>query len=169
METINDRFALLRKACNKTQKDFAEVLGLSQPAINGMENGKREILDRHLLMLQNWKEYHVNIDWLKTGEGEMFLMDEGDALEALRIAYDLTDLQFDIVATFVRMAPADREIMLDFMRGVMDRQRAREAETEEARIEREAAEEAEEYRKQLIREKTAAVSSVSSDAGEKMA
>ena len=154
METINDRFALLRKACNKTQKDFAEVLGLSQPAINGMENGKREILDRHLLMLQNWKEYHVNIDWLKTGEGEMFLMDEGDALEALRIAYELTDLQFDIVATFVRMAPADREIMLNFMRGVMDRQRAREAE---------------EYRKQLIREKTAAVSSVSSDAGEKMA
>lgn len=169
METINERFVMLRKACKKNQTDFGEIMGLSQSAITDIETGRRAVLDRHLLMLKNWKEYHVNIDWLKTGEGEMFLMDEGDALEALRIAYELTDLQFDIVATFVRMAPADREIMLNFMRGVMDRQRAREAETEEARIEREAAEEAEEYRKQLIREKTAAVSSVSSDAGEKMA
>jgi len=166
--TINERLILLRKTCKKTQSEMGAIIGISQSALADIESGRHGVLDRHLLMLQNWKEYHVNIDWLKTGEGEMFLMDEGDALEALRIAYDLTDLQFDIVATFVRMAPADREIMLNFMRGVMDRQRAREAETEEARIEREAAEEAEEYRKQLIREKTAAVSSVSSDAGEKI-
>lgn len=72
MDTINDRFKILRKACNKSQEEFGKILGLSKSGVSDIENGRRNVTDQHLIMLSNWQEKPININWLKTGKGEAF-------------------------------------------------------------------------------------------------
>ena len=72
MDSINVRFKELRKACNKTQEDMGHILGLSRSGISEIESGRRSVTEQHLIMLKNWDEKPINIEWLRTGQGEMF-------------------------------------------------------------------------------------------------
>lgn len=72
MDEINVRFKELRKACNKTQEEWGKILGITRSGESEIENGRRKVTDKHLIMLGNWTEKNINIDWLKTGKGEMF-------------------------------------------------------------------------------------------------
>lgn len=118
MENINQRFAELRKACKKNQVSFGKVLGLSRSGITDIESGRRNVTEKHLVMLSNWDEYNVNIDWLRTGKGEMFLQTETDALEMIRKEYHLTDAQFRFVSKFLRLPESEKDIIFNFLESV---------------------------------------------------
>lgn len=77
MESINTRFKLLRKACNKTQTEWGKILGLSVSGVSEIESGRRNVTEQHIIMLSNWNEQHINIDWLRNGgsENDMFKAD----------------------------------------------------------------------------------------------
>lgn len=72
METINERFKLLRKECRKNQTEWGKILGIQTSGVSDIESGRRNVTEQHLIMLSNWKEYQVNMDWLRTGQGEKF-------------------------------------------------------------------------------------------------
>lgn len=72
MNSINDRFKELRIACKKSQDEWGKILGISKSGISDIENGRRNVTDQHLIMLGNWAEFPVNIEYLRTGTGEMF-------------------------------------------------------------------------------------------------
>lgn len=72
METINARFKELRIECQKSQEQWGALLGLTKSGVSDIERGRRNVTDQHLIMLSNWKEKRINIDWLKTGEGKKF-------------------------------------------------------------------------------------------------
>lgn len=118
MDAINERFIELRKACKKNQSDFAKVLGLSRSGVCAIETGQRNVTEKHLIMLSNWDEYNVNIDWLRTGNGEMFLPTETDTLEKIRQEYKLTDMQFKLVSNFLRLPESEKEIISNFLSSV---------------------------------------------------
>ena len=64
VKQIRDHFDLSRAA-------FGERLGVSGDVINNIERGRvpmKELLISHLC-----DEYRVNEEWLRTGEGEMFI------------------------------------------------------------------------------------------------
>lgn len=67
METINNRFKVLRKACEKTQSEWGKILGISTSGISDIESGRRNVTEQHIIMLSNWREKHINIDWLRNG------------------------------------------------------------------------------------------------------
>ena len=120
MEEINIRFKELRKACRKNQIDFGKALGISSSGVANIETGQRKVTEKHLLMLSNWDEYHVNVDWLRTGKGEMFLPDETDVLEAIKKEYRLTDQQFKFVSNFLRLPEHEKDIIFSFLQSVFD-------------------------------------------------
>ena len=122
VKEINVRFKKLRKTCKKTQTDFGKILGISSSGIANIETGQRSVTEKHLIMLSNWEEYHVNIDWLRTGEGEMFLPDETDILEAIRKEYHLTDAQFKFVSNFLRLPESEKNILFNFLQSVFEDQ-----------------------------------------------
>lgn len=134
MDAINERFIELRKACKKNQSEFAKVLGLSRSGITAIETGQRNVTDKHLIMLSNWDEYNVNVDWLRTGNGEMFLPNETDTLEAVRQEYRLTDQQFKFVSNFLRLPENEKDIIFNFLQSVFDNG---SVETVEDKIEKE--------------------------------
>ena len=118
MDAINERFIELRKVCKKTQTDFGKVLGISVSGISAIETGQRSVTEKHLIMLSNWDEYNVNIDWLRTGKGDMFLPDETDTLELIRKEYGLTDTQFKFVANFLRLPENEKDIIFNFLESI---------------------------------------------------
>ena len=67
---MNERMKELRKALGLTLEKFGERVGVSKTAINKIENGTNNVSDRMLLSV--CKEFNVNDEWLRTGEGEMF-------------------------------------------------------------------------------------------------
>ena len=72
--SIHQRFKELRKFLKLTQKEMAEAIGKKDySAIQKYENGRLNITDGVLLNLQ--EKFNVNIDWMRTGEGSMFLSD----------------------------------------------------------------------------------------------
>lgn len=115
MEAINERLIQLRKACRKNQADFGKAIGLARSGVAAIESGQRKVTEKHLIMLSNWDEYNVNIDWLRTGSGEMFLPVETDALEKIRQEYHLTDRQFKFVSTFLRMPEREKDMVFNFL------------------------------------------------------
>ena len=72
MQSINERFRNLRIACDKSQEEFGKILGLSRSGVSEIESGRRNVTEQHLIMLKNWAEKSVNIEWIRTGKGEMF-------------------------------------------------------------------------------------------------
>lgn len=70
---IKDRFKSVRKNLRLTQKELADKLNKDVTTIQYYEYGKLNITDGILLNLQ--EKFNVNIDWMRTGEGEMFLSD----------------------------------------------------------------------------------------------
>lgn len=66
-----ERIKILRKTLKLTQQAFAETLGLSRDTIANVEGGRIEIKD--IFILSICREFNVNENWLRTGEGEMFI------------------------------------------------------------------------------------------------
>ena len=71
--TVNQRFALVRKTLKMTQRDFAEKISVATGYIASMEIGDRKVNPRIMKLVS--AIFNVNINWLETGEGEMFNID----------------------------------------------------------------------------------------------
>lgn len=78
MSTINERVKELRKIKKLTTEKFGNSLGVSRAAISNIENGNRRVTDQMFTSI--CREYGVNPDWLRTGEGEMFSGDQEEYL-----------------------------------------------------------------------------------------
>lgn len=68
---MKDRLKLLRKTLDLTQQEFAEALGIKRNTIATYEIGRNEPIDAVVQLICN--KYNVNEQWLRTGEGEMFI------------------------------------------------------------------------------------------------
>ena len=86
MEEIKDRIKKIRKEKKMTQEDFSKKLGLARNSIANYEIGRRE--PTNAIIVSICREFDVNEEWLRTGEGEMFIqIPEEDETAAL--VYDL--------------------------------------------------------------------------------
>lgn len=66
-----ERVKELRKALGLTMEKFGNRLGVTKVAISNIERGNRKLTEQMLRSI--CREFDVNEDWLRTGEGEMFL------------------------------------------------------------------------------------------------
>ena len=112
---MRERIKLLRKLLNLNQTDFGNKIGVKQSTITGYETGIREPLDSVILSI--CREFNVNENWLRTGEGEMFHQlpedDEvaiyvSDLLEETNPFYDLI---LDIMKSYQKLDPTSKEVI----------------------------------------------------------
>lgn len=68
---IYQRFREIRKVLKMTQTEFGKQLGKTMRAIQNYESGERNI-NNDIIMILNEK-FNINIHWLYTGTGSMFL------------------------------------------------------------------------------------------------
>lgn len=127
METINDRFKQLRKACHKTQDEFAKIFGMSSSGICDIEKGRNNVTEKHMIMLSNWNERRINIEWLKTGKGgpnAMFLeIPESDEYrEAAKMISQENDIDaMNAVIEYWKLDPSSKKAVWNFIRNLSNR------------------------------------------------
>lgn len=67
---MNERLKRLRRELNITQQEFADRIGIKRSTMATYESGRNEPIDAVISLI--CREFDVNEDWLKTGDGEMF-------------------------------------------------------------------------------------------------
>ena len=104
--TENDRIKEARKSLGLTQDKFGERLGVGRSAISNIEAGSRGVTDQ--LRLSVCREFNVNEDWLRTGEGSMFSEPNEDE-EITKflgdILTDKPDFRRRLISVLSRMTP----------------------------------------------------------------
>ena len=68
---MNERIIELRKSLNLSQTDFGKQIGISKSSISDIEIGRISISERTIISICS--KFNVNEEWLKTGNGNMFL------------------------------------------------------------------------------------------------
>lgn len=68
---MNERIKEVRTALKLSRAAFGEQLGCSGDVINNAERGRAALTDMFIMHI--CKTFNVNEEWLRTGNGEMFL------------------------------------------------------------------------------------------------
>ena len=68
---LNERLKLLRKELHITLDQFGERVGVTKSAISNIENGNRSLTEQMIKSI--CREFDVNEEWLRNGEGSMFV------------------------------------------------------------------------------------------------
>lgn len=67
---MNNRIRDIRLKLGMNQSEFSSRIGIGQAALSAIEKGIRNITERTIKDI--CREFTVNEDWLRSGEGEMF-------------------------------------------------------------------------------------------------
>ncbi len=84
---MNERTKELRKKLGLTLEEFGKRLGVTKSAISNIENGNRNLTD--LMIVSICREFDVSEEWLRFGDGEMFVPKTGNQT--------LTDFLSDLI------------------------------------------------------------------------
>jgi transcriptional regulator with XRE-family HTH domain len=68
--TINERIKEIRLALNKSQREFAKSVYISNGYLSEIETGHKEVKARLIHIIAS--TFSVNTHWLLSGEGNMF-------------------------------------------------------------------------------------------------
>lgn len=78
---INDRVRLVRESAGLTRAQFAERLGISASEVTNVEFAKiKNMASKESLFRSIATEFGVSLDWIKTGEGDMYGADPHDEI-----------------------------------------------------------------------------------------
>ena len=83
--TVNERLALARKTLKLTQREFARKISVATGFIASMEIGNRKVNPRIMKLISSI--FNINLQWLETGEGEMFYTDTEKEIEEIISLY----------------------------------------------------------------------------------
>lgn len=71
MMLLGERIKKVRKSLDLTQQEFCHRIGLKRNSISLVESGKRNISNQAILAI--CREFNVSEEWLRTGNGDMFI------------------------------------------------------------------------------------------------
>lgn len=101
---MNERLKKLRKTLELTQQEFADKLRVPRNTIGGYEVGKSNPSDAAVNNICN--TFNVNENWLRTGEGEMFIEMTRDEEIAAFVAKTLHSEEDSFKKRFISMLSA---------------------------------------------------------------
>lgn len=112
---MNERIKKLRRALELTQKEFASRLGIKQNTIAKYETNRGNPTVAVISLI--CREFNVNEEWLRTGNGSMFKASEESAVSKLCREVHASVIEAGIIRAYFRIPP---EIRDTFMRRLME-------------------------------------------------
>ncbi len=160
-DNIGARIAAIIKALNMKKVHFAERLKIDQSYVTQLTNGRRSPSER--LISTICREFNVDENWLRTGEGEMFLETPDTAMGQLAKELGLDEFMQGVVSEYLKLNEEQRTVVRNFVYKIAE-QPIKEpavptlAPAHTPTIEEEARSEAEEYYREILEEKKRAAS-----------
>lgn len=116
--TIGERIKAVRQAKDMTQEDFSQKLGTARNTIANYEIGRREPMEATIKSI--CREFNVNYDWLKDGEGDMFDAVPETLVDELGQEFNLDDLDRRIILGYLQLPEADRGAIKRYIQGLFE-------------------------------------------------
>ena len=116
---MNERIKELRKELGLSQEAFAGRIGLKGSAVSLIESGRRNITDQVVLAI--CREFSVNEDWLRTGNGSMFMELSRAELAAKIVGNALGSNDEFVINTFIalgQLTPAEWGVIKKFVKKI---------------------------------------------------
>ena len=121
---MNKRVKEVRKALGLTLEKFGERVGMKKSGLSQVENGSNSVSNQ--LFSAIVREFNVNEQWLRTGEGEMFAAasthdqvehivqqalkgNDDFRIQVFTALGEMTDAEWDLVRNFVRKIKLEDE------------------------------------------------------------
>lgn len=115
---MNTRIKEVREAKGLSQADFAEMLNLKRNSISLIEVGKRNPSDRTIVDICD--TFNVSEEWLRTGEGEMFVEIPSSTMDQLKKEFNLDDFSYNLVYQYLKLDADQRQAVRDFFYNVVE-------------------------------------------------
>ena len=117
---MGERVRELRKALGLTLEAFGEKVGVGKSAVSRLEKGTNNLTEQMILAI--CREFNVNEEWLRSGEGEMFLKLDRET-EIARLTRDLLLEEEDsfknrVIAVLAKLTPEQWEVLSEIAEGL---------------------------------------------------
>ena len=116
---MNERIKILRKKLNLTQQQFADKIKVKRNTVATYEMGRSIPSDSAIALI--CKTFHVNEEWIRSGNGEMFeeVPEEDEKAAFVSSLLDAENDPFykiieEIMRTFDQLSPKSQEAIRDF-------------------------------------------------------
>lgn len=109
---MNERLKELRNYLGLSQEAFGETVGVTKAAISRIESGINSLSDRMILSIVT--QHKVNEDWLRTGNGEMFMQlseDEELAFYIAKITNGSDKFKIDFIKKICLFSEAEWDVL----------------------------------------------------------
>ncbi|NBK19166.1 helix-turn-helix transcriptional regulator [uncultured Oscillibacter sp.] len=109
---MGERVKALREKLGITQEEFSQRLGTTRNTITNYEANRRAPMDATIKSI--CREFDVNEEWLRTGEGEMFTqMSRTDEISAFvgNILRGEPDFRQKFISVLARMTPDEWQLL----------------------------------------------------------
>ena len=121
MATINERIKALRGTLGMKQVDFANKISRTQAVFSKYESGAIAITDRTIADI--CREFNVNEQWLRTGEGPMFKqqsdIDNQLAAEVAKLIQSEDEFTKKLIHAYLSLPDDAKDKVKDFVTALM--------------------------------------------------
>lgn len=121
MATINERIKALRGTLGMKQVDFANKISRTQAVFSKYESGAIAITDRTIADI--CREFNVNEQWLRTGEGPMFKqqsdIDNQLAAEVAKLIQSEDEFTKKLIHAYLSLPDDAKDKVRDFVTALM--------------------------------------------------
>lgn len=116
---MKDRIREVREHFGLSMEKFGSRIGIGKASISLLESGKNNPSIQTIALI--CREFGVNEQWLRTGEGKMFEQTRASVLDRLSTEYDLSREQRSVIEAFLDLDPQERDVILKYVHNVFDR------------------------------------------------
>lgn len=111
MDSINTRVKELRKTLGISAQRFADAVAVTRPAISHIESGKNNVSDQMLKAI--CREFNVNEEWLRTGEGDVFKENADISFDDLIATQEIDPLESQILKAYFSLDKDIRKTLIE--------------------------------------------------------
>ena len=116
---MKDRIREVREHFGLSMEKFGSRIGIGKASISLLESGKNNPSVQTITLI--CREFGVNEQWLRTGEGEMLEQTRASVLDRLSTEFDLSREQRSVIEAFLDLDPQERDVILKYVHNVFDR------------------------------------------------
>jgi DNA-binding XRE family transcriptional regulator len=115
---LNERIRAVRKHFTLTQTEFGARLGVSRSVVNNWE--RTVVVPPGTVCKAVCAEFSVNEQWLRTGDGKMFIDGEESLIARLVKQHNLDFSDRKILECYIALPESHREVIRNFIRNLSE-------------------------------------------------
>lgn len=101
MDSMKDRIKLIREQNKLSQEDFGNRIKIKRSAVSKIESGLNNPSDQTIALICS--EFSINENWLRTGDGEMFsLQEDEEAAYVSELLEDTENPLYDLIKAIMK-------------------------------------------------------------------